>query len=83
MSAILESIAGQIILAGGALAALSRWVIVPAWKGGRALSKAIHYVADEMKNNGGSTLRDAVDRIEKRLTEIEKHLPSREKDNTP
>ena len=40
-----------------------------AWIGTRKVRR-------EMGNNGGSTLRDAVDRIERRLTGIEDRLTS-------
>lgn len=75
MSVIFETIAGQIILAGGALAALSKWVFIPLWKASRAVHRGVIYVTGEMKNNGGSTMRDAIDRIEQRLDSIEDRLP--------
>ena len=39
-----------------------------------ALSKRLDEVSSQLKRNGGSSLRDAVDRIEEKQTEIQRDL---------
>jgi hypothetical protein len=38
------------------------------------IEKAVAHVEMNMNNNGGTSMRDAVDRIENRLTIVEDHL---------
>lgn len=80
---------GFCVLAGGALAAIMQWIVRPVYRSVRAVSQGVHYLTAEMQNNGGSTMRDAIDRIETnqgtfdvRLTEIETRLPSPQEGDT-
>lgn len=68
------NLAQWIITAGGvvgALAIIFQSVVRPVLRWGRRIEQAVSTVEQNMVNNGGSTLRDAIDRIEKRLTDLE------------
>lgn len=68
-----------IITAGGVVASLGvmwRGLVRPVIRWGRRIEKAVTLVEGNMVNNGGSTLRDAIDRIEARLTSLEKKSSS-------
>jgi hypothetical protein len=64
---ILGSIAGCVVSIG----VIYRGVVRPLFRWAQRLDNAITTVEMNMKNNGGSSLRDAVDRIENRLTIVE------------
>lgn len=71
------TVAEWIITAGAVVAAIGvihRAVVYPIFKWAQRLENAVTHVEMNMKNNGGSSLRDAVDRIEKRLTTLEDHV---------
>lgn len=60
--------------AGGvvtAWAAIYRFVLRPVFRWARKLETAVDFVHEQMVNNGGSSMRDAIDRIERRLGEVE------------
>jgi uncharacterized alpha-E superfamily protein len=64
-----------IITSGGVVAAVGvmwRGVAWPVIKWGRRIEKAVTFVEMNMTNNGGTSLRDAIDRIESRLKAVEK-----------
>lgn len=64
-----------VITAGGVVAAVGvmwRGVAWPIIRWGRRIEKAVTFVEMNMTNNGGTSLRDAIDRIESRLTAVEK-----------
>lgn len=69
-----ETVAGQIILGGGALGAIARWIALPLWRAGRRISKGVAYLEGEMRNNGGSTMRDAIDKLREIVDRIEDKL---------
>lgn len=54
-----------------ALAALWRYLLKPLRDGGRRVMQVISLVEHELKPNSGATLRDAIDRIEQRLSVVE------------
>ncbi len=63
-----------IITAGavtGALGVIVQTVVKPVVKWARRIEDAVTVVEANMSNNGGSSLRDAVDRIEKRSTDVD------------
>ena len=64
---VLASIAGCIISIG----VIYRGVVRPVYRWATRLDKAIAHVEMNMKNNGGSSMRDAIDRIEQRLNRVE------------
>jgi hypothetical protein len=64
---VLASIAGSIV----SLGVIYRGVVRPVYRWATRLEKAISHVEMNMKNNGGSSLRDAIDRIENRLNNLE------------
>ena len=64
---VLASIAGCIISIG----VIYRGVVRPVYRWATRLEKAIAHVESNMKNNGGATMRDAIDRIENRLNRVE------------
>jgi hypothetical protein len=68
------TIAQWIITAGavvGALGIIFRTLVKPVVSWARRIEKAVSTVEQNMNNNGGSSLRDAIDRIERRLNEVE------------
>lgn len=71
------TIAEWIITAGAVIAAIGvihRAVFYPIFKWGQRIEHAVSHVEMNMKNNGGSSMRDAIDRIEKRLTTVEDYI---------
>jgi hypothetical protein len=61
----------------GSLGVIYQTIIRPVYKWMHRIEKAMSHVEMNMNNNGGSSLRDAVDRIENRLTLVEDHLTRR------
>jgi len=73
------NLAQWIITAGGvvtALAAMVQFVVRPVVKWATRIEKAVTLVEMNMFNNGGASLRDAIDRIEMRLENLEKKSQS-------
>lgn len=71
------TVAEWVITAGAVVAAVGvihRAVLYPIFKWGQRIEHAVSHVEMNMKNNGGSSMRDAIDRIEKRLTTLEDHV---------
>jgi hypothetical protein len=79
----------EITLIGAALAALTQWVFRPMFKAIRNVIRAANYVSDEMSFDSGSTMRDAIERLEhvnmlfaeKLGVEIPDHLLPRHDEN--
>ena len=67
---VLATIAGSIVSIG----VIYRAVVRPVFRWAQRLDKAITTVEMHMNNNGGTSLRDAIDRIENRLTVVEDHV---------
>ena len=67
---VLAAISGSIISIG----VIYRGVVRPLFRWAQRLDNAITTVEMNMKNNGGSSLRDAVDRIENRITRLEDYV---------
>lgn len=67
---VLATIAGSIVSIG----VIYRGVVRPLFRWGQRLDNAITTVEMNMKNNGGSSLRDAIDRIENRITKLEDYV---------
>lgn len=63
-------VAGAIITA----AVIFRTVIMPVHKWATRLEKTMSFVEQQMLPNGGSSLRDSVNRIESRLQSVEDHI---------
>ena len=55
------------IVLQGVLTAASVALVFGAIRWARRIDKAVTWVEEQTKNNGGATLRDAIDRIERRL----------------
>jgi hypothetical protein len=73
------NVAQWIIMAGGvvtALAAIVQFVVRPVVKWGTRIDRAVSFIESNMFNNGGASLRDAIDRIEMRLENLEKKSQS-------
>jgi hypothetical protein len=64
---VLASIAGSFVSIG----VIYRGVVRPIYRWATRLEKAISHVEMNMKNNGGASMRDAIDRIENRLNRVE------------
>lgn len=64
---VLASIAGCIV----SLGVIYRGVVRPVYRWATRLDKAIAHVESHMINNGGASMRDAIDRIETRLNRVE------------
>jgi hypothetical protein len=67
---VLATIAGSIVSIG----VIYRGVVRPIFRWAQRLDKAITTVEMHMNNNGGATLRDAIDRIENRITKLEDYV---------
>lgn len=67
---VLASVAGSIVSIG----VIYRGVIRPVVRWATRLEKAVAHVEMNMKNNGGSSMRDAIDRIETRLNRLEDYV---------
>ena len=68
------TIAQWIITAGAVVASLGvmfQTLVKPIVKWAKRIEKAVSMVESNMVNNGGSTMRDAIDRIENRMTRVE------------
>lgn len=68
------TVAQWIITAGavvGALGIIFQTVVRPVINWARRIEQAVTIVEQNMVNNGGSSMRDAIDRIEIRLTQLE------------
>ena len=71
------TIAQWIITAGavvGSLGVMFQTLIRPIIKWAKRIEKAVSIVESNMVNNGGSTMRDAIDRIENRITKVEDYI---------
>ena len=75
MHAITPSELGQdVVLAAAVLVAIGtiwRYVIRPPIRFAKRVEQALQNVDQQLKPNGGKTLRDAVDRIEGRVANLE------------
>lgn len=74
-----------IITAGGvvtALAAIFQFVVRPVVRWGVRIEQAVTLVESNMVNNGGASLRDAIDRIEMRLVVVEKAVEKKPESST-
>lgn len=79
------SLLNWIITVGAAVSAVGiifQTIVKPVVKWARRIEKAVTIVEQNMTNNGGSSLRDAVDRIENRLTNLEDHVTKPVKKST-
>ena len=66
-----------IITAGatvGALGIIFRTLVRPVFRWAQRIEKAVSTVESNMNNNGGSSMRDAIDRIENRMTKVEDYI---------
>lgn len=48
--------------------------VMPVYRFAKTVEKHVTFVETEMTSNGGSSLRDAITRIEQRVNVIEEHL---------
>ena len=78
--------AAQVIITlGGVVAALGviwRGLVWPVIRWGRRIEKAVTFVEMNMTNNGGASLRDAIDRIEMRLVVVENSVEKKPQSST-
>jgi hypothetical protein len=58
----------------GALGIIFQTLVRPVFRWAQRLEKTMTFVEQQMLPNGGSSLRDSVNRIETRLTVVEEHL---------
>lgn len=66
-----------IITAGavcGALSVIFHTVVKPVLRWGRRIENAVTIVEANMFRNGGSSMRDAINRIEERITVVEAYI---------
>ena len=66
----LASISGCIVSCG----VIYRGLIRPIYKWATRLERTMDFVEMQMKPNGGSSMRDSLNRIEARLTLVEEHI---------
>lgn len=57
-----------------AVGVLWRKVVLPVYKFAKKMEQHVTFVESQMTANGGSSLRDAIQRIEQRVNVIEEHL---------
>lgn len=57
-----------------AVGVLWRKVVLPVYKFAKKMEQHVAFVESQMTPNGGSSLRDAIQRIEHRVNVIEEHL---------
>jgi hypothetical protein len=75
-----------IITAGavvGAFGIIWQTLVRPVVRWGRRIENAVSVVEANMVNNGGASLRDAIDRIENRLTDLENLVTTPKKPTVP
>lgn len=58
----------------GAFGIIFQTLVRPVYKWARRLEETMSFVEQQMHPNGGSSLRDSVNRIESRLTVVEEHI---------
>jgi len=58
----------------GAFGIIFQTLVRPVFRWAQRLEKTMTFVEQQMLPNGGSSLRDSVNRIESRLTVVEEHL---------
>jgi hypothetical protein len=61
----------------GAMGIIFQTLVRPVFKWAQRLEKTMTFVEQQMLPNGGSSLRDSVNRIETRLTVVEEHITLR------
>jgi len=61
----------------GAFGIIFQTLVRPVYKWARRLEQTMSFVEQQMHPNGGSSLRDSVNRIESRLTVVEEHITLR------
>lgn len=79
------SLLNWLITVGAAVSALGiifQTIVKPVVRWAKRIETAVTIVEQNMVNNGGSSLRDAVDRIENRLTNLEDHVTKPVKKST-
>lgn len=67
----LQAEATLIVVVLGAAAALGRLVVLPIWRWGRYVVRVLDAAHHQLVPNGGSSLRDAINRIEGRVAAAE------------
>lgn len=66
---VLGMIAGGLVSVGVILKS-----VVAVYRWANRIEKAMGFVEEQMKPNSGSSLRDSIDRIENRLTQVESYI---------
>ena len=66
---VLGLIAGGLVSIGVILKSLTA-----VYKWTKRIESALTFVEEQMRPNGGSSLRDSLDRIENRLTQVESYI---------
>lgn len=80
------SVAQWIITTGGVVGAFGiifQTLVRPVIRWAKRIERAVSTVEMNMGNNGGSSLRDAVDRIEARVASLEDHVTRPQKQTVP
>ena len=80
------SLAQWIITTGGVVGAFGiifQTLVRPVIRWAKRIERAVSTVEMNMGNNGGSSLRDAVDRIEARVASLEDHVTRPQKQTVP
>jgi len=70
----MTEILSLVVLIGAALGVLSKWVIVPGFKAVHAVYHAIIYIQHELTYNSGRSVKDGVERMDRRMEYLFKHL---------
>lgn len=70
----MTEILSLVVLIGAALGVLSKWVIVPGFKAVNAVYQAIIYIQHELTYNSGRSVKDGVERMDRRMEYLFEHL---------
>jgi hypothetical protein len=65
---------GMVAAAVASLGVIHRGLLLPAYRWAKRIEKDMRFVEEQMRPNSGSSLRDSLDRIEKRLTLVEAYI---------
>lgn len=68
---LIASIAGAVVAVIAMIAVIYRKVAVPFIHLCKRMDERLEYIDGEMRNDGGPSMREAIDHIETRLTKLE------------
>lgn len=70
----MTEILSLIVLIGAAVGVLTKWLVVPLFKALVGVYRAILYIQHELTYNSGRSVKDGVERMDRRMEYLFKHL---------